>query len=178
MKIRDLIKCCVVITTVILSEVIFSVCFSSCRTVPKFAGENELCGVIVDENNRPINEYVVRCGATPVTAKTAITNERGIFVFQNMTAGKYFIWGEKEGWAKIEAEPFLFNSRDKFFCCKVKSFDTALDNAETQIKCGNYKKALEILDGLSYRRKTPESKVVDYYEKYIKAKIKEEKDEE
>lgn len=178
MKTRDLIKSFVVIFAVIGFEIVFSFCFSSCKTVPKFSGTNELCGVIVDENNKPVNEYIVRCGLTLVDAKTVITNDRGIFVFHNMPAGKYFFWGEKQGWAKIEGEPFLFNTRDKFFCCKVNSFDTALDNAEAQIQCGNYKKALEILEGLSYRRRTPEEKVVDYYKQYIKAKIKEKKMEE
>lgn len=178
MKKREIVKAAAIILSVIVAEFIFGIAFSSCKTVPKFSGANELCGVIVDENNMPVNEYVVKCGTDFVTAKVAITNERGIFVFNNMPAGKYYFWGEKEGWAKIVKQPFLFNSREKMFCCKVNSLNSALDNIETQIKCGNYQEALSLLDEICYRKKTPEEEVVTFYKKYVLAKIEEETDEE
>lgn len=141
--------------------------FISCTTVPKFSGMNELCGVIVDENNKPVNEYVVKCGIDLLTARVAITNERGIFVFHNMPAGKYYFWGEKKGWAKIVEQPFLYNSREKMFCCKVNSLETALDNVDVQIKCGNYRNALKLLDEISYENNTPEEAVILYYQVYL-----------
>lgn len=124
----------------------------SCASTPKFSGNGDLCGMIVDENNVPIKDFVVMCVKANGTIGRAVTNEGGIFAIQDVSAGKYFISGEKVGYARITNEPYSFNSREKIFCCKVNSSRAAIEAAENQIKCGNLKNAIKLLNEIYYKK--------------------------
>lgn len=133
----------------------------SCASKKGFSGNGDLCGMIVDENNEPVQGFVITCSSTD---ETVVTNNNGIFVITNLRTGKYYISGEKIGYARISNEPFNFISRDIIFCCKVNSLDGAIESVEKQLKCQNYEAALKLLDGLCIEPKTQDEVTVCYFE--------------
>ena len=38
---------------------VLSVFFISCKTMPRFKGEGDLCGLVVDENNEPVKDFLI-----------------------------------------------------------------------------------------------------------------------
>ena len=76
----------------------FSMLFWSCASKPKFTGKGDLCGLIVDEKNKPVSDFVVYCTACEPNlqiVKPVITNESGLFVFFDVPAGSYHLSGSK-----------------------------------------------------------------------------------
>ena len=33
----------------------------SCKSMPRFKGEGDLCGLVVDENNEPVRDFLIYC---------------------------------------------------------------------------------------------------------------------
>ena len=83
-----------------VSLLIFFICmFLSCTSKPRFTGNADLCGLVVDEQNKPVKGFVIRafCGMSGM--KSAVTNENGIFVIENVPSGKIMISGEKTNYS-------------------------------------------------------------------------------
>lgn len=143
--------------------------FSSCRTLPKFKGEGDLCGLIVDENNTPVKEFVVYC-KNDFETNTALTDESGMFVIHGVSSDVYKISGQKKNYVKLENEEFLFTDRSKIFCCQVESIDGAFKTVEELLLRGEKKKAEALLDKLYYDKKTPQDAVVLVYRFFLSDK--------
>ena len=143
--------------------------FSSCRTLPKFKGEGDLCGLIVDENNAPVKEFVVYC-KNDFETNTALTDESGMFVIHGVSSDVYKISGQKKNYVKLENEEFLFTDRSKIFCCQVESIDGAFKTVEELLLRGEKKKAEALLDKLYYDKKTPQDAVVLVYRFFLSDK--------
>ena len=143
--------------------------FSSCRTLPKFKGEGDLCGLIVDENNTPVKEFVVYC-KNDFETNTALTDESGMFVIHGVSSDVYKISGQKKNYVKLENEDFLFTDRSKIFCCQVESIDGAFKTVEELLLRGEKKKAEALLDKLYYDKKTPQDAVVHVYRFFLSDK--------
>ena len=77
--------------------------FISCASKPGFNGEGDLCGLVIDENNRPVADFVVYSSNkdNPNQKTSALTNSSGLFVFQNTKAGTYYISGEKKNYTRL-----------------------------------------------------------------------------
>lgn len=143
--------------------------FSSCRTLPKFKGEGDLCGLIVDENNTPVKEFVVYC-KNDFETNTALSDESGMFVIHGVSSDVYKISGQKKNYVKLENEEFLFTDRSKIFCCQVESIDGAFKTVEELLLRGEKKKAEALLDKLYYDKKTPQDAVVLVYRFFLSDK--------
>lgn len=146
--------------------------FVGCASKPKFHGKSEMCGVVVDEKNIPVVDFVVNCKKDGIS-KVAVTNDRGIFVFNEMRSGKYEISGEKKGYARLNEKTFDFSSREKVICCKVNSIEGTLSAVEKQIVCENYDKALELLDEVYFEKDSPAEATVLFYKAYVYVKSEE-----
>lgn len=142
----------------------------SCASTPKFSGKGDLCGMIVDEKNVPVKDFVITCVSSKGNIGKAVTNEGGVFAVKDMPAGKYSISGEKVGYARITGEHFTFDSREKFFCCKVNSSRAAMDAAENQLKCGNYELAIKLLDEIYCEKDSVEEVSVWIFQAYAHIK--------
>ncbi len=128
-------------------------CFISCSSVPKFKGKSELCGLVVDDKNKPVQEFVIECKRKDGNGRfTTITDNQGIFIINDVPAGEYVFSGKKNGYAKLDNESFLFNARNKMFCCKINSVDGALSAVEKQIKSENYDAGYKLLDELCFEK--------------------------
>ena len=80
---------------------------SSCKSLPSFKGEGDLCGLIVDENNSPVKDFVIYC-KNELDTRTALTDENGMFVVHGVPSGVYKISGQKKNYVKLENAEFLF----------------------------------------------------------------------
>lgn len=142
------------------------VIFAGCASKPKFKGSGDLCGLIIDENNKPVKDFVVYChsgDASPEIIKPVITNESGLFVFYNVPSGIYLISGEKTNYLRISKVQYRFDDRTKILCLQTKSFKTAVLSAEELIKLGRVEEAEALLEDICCESKTPEENLIKAY---------------
>lgn len=151
-----------------------SVCLS-CKTMPRFKGEGDLCGLVVDENNEPVKDFLIYCKNEFEITNTAMTNETGMFVVHNVPSGVYKISGKKKDFVKLEATPFYYTDRDRIFCCQVSSIDAAFITVEQLMQRGEKKKAAELLENLYCEKKSPEQAVILVYKFFLSEKKREKK---
>ena len=139
----------------------------SCATKPKFSGNADLCGLVVDENNRPVKGFVIRafCGISGI--KSALTNENGIFVIENVPSGKIVISGEKKNYLKLSDANYQFIDRSDIFCCQVKSVKAVINLVDELLMRDENQLALDLLDNVSCEKKSMEWRVVQSYKFFL-----------
>ncbi len=135
-----------------------------CASSPAFEGKGDLCGLVVDENNKPVKDFVVYC--KPVNEKfysqpirPVLTNASGLFVFYGLSSCEYLLSGSKNAYLKIEPVSYSFDDRTKIICIQTKSFKAAVLNAEELLKLGQKEEALMLLANVDCR---DDSKEKDY----------------
>ena len=139
----------------------------SCATKPKFSGNADLCGLIVDENNRPVKGFVIRavCGMSGI--KSAVTNENGIFVIENVPSGKITISGEKKNYSKISDVNYHFINRSDIFCYQVKSVKAVIKLVDELIMRSEIEAACNLLENVSCEKKSMEWGLVQSYKFFL-----------
>ena len=152
-----------------------SLCLFSCASNPRFKGNGDFCGMVVDEKNQPVNEYLINCWKDGIIFASALTNQSGIFVLQNLPAGKYSVSGQKENYSDIKNLKVDFCFRDKFLCCSVFTPDGFFEHIRRLIKIEDYNGALDELNLLRCKKDSCVAKVCLSYEAWIYALKKEPK---
>ena len=76
-----------------------TVLFFSCASKPVFSGKGDLCGLVVDENSKPVKDFVIYCesksaGKKLAEVKPVLTNESGLFVFYDLLVIKILNFDE------------------------------------------------------------------------------------
>lgn len=155
----------------LLAFLILDVFFVSCVSNEKLNDRCDLCGIVVDEKNMPIDEYVIY-GKNGTYETSAITNSNGLFVLKNMPKGNCEIYGEKKGYCDL-SEKYFFYDMSKILCCQINSLPGAIDDVEKLIKQNEYKKANEIIDEVKFEHTTNEEIVVYSYKVYLDYKLRE-----
>ncbi len=159
-------------------ELVCIMLFISCASKPRFEGNGDLCGLIIDENNKPVKDFIVTCRAKGLNAqliKPVITNESGLFVFYDLSSGSYSISGEKKNYMKIYESDYNFNDRTKILCLQTKSFKGAIKNAEELIRLEEKKEAENILNSIECNRKSDEALIIQFYKFFTSDSDKEKK---
>ena len=146
----------------------------SCRTLPRFTGQADLCGLLVDENNIPVKDFLIYC-KNDLEMKTALTDESGMFVIHGVDSGVYKISGQKKNYARLEEREFLFTDRSKIFCCQVESIEGAFKSVEELIMRGEKKNAEGLLNQLYYDKKSPQEAVILVYRFFLTEKSRDKK---
>ena len=149
--------------------------FLSCKTIPRFKGQGDLCGLVVDENNEPVKDFLIYCKNEFEVTSTALTNETGMFVIHGVPSGIYKISGKKKDYAKLAWVEFYFTDRDRIFCCQVESIEGAFKTAEQFMLRGEIKNAESVIDSLYCDKKTPQQAVVLVYKFFLSEKNREKK---
>lgn len=155
-----------------ISILVFLTVCIGCVSNPSFTGKGDICGIVVDENNKPVNEFAVYCINQSKNKKSVLTNESGIFVFHDMNAGVYKISGTKTGYSILPETEYNFANRNKIFCCQIMEINSILDTAEKMILLEEYDEALNLLNSISLRSDSNEEKVVNFYKNFILEKRK------
>lgn len=157
----------------IITSVLF---FSGCASKPKFSGEGDLCGLIIDENNKPVKDFVVRCcNKNLQSEKPVITNESGLFVFNDVPSGNYLLWGEKINYLRIPKTTYKFNDRSKIICLQTKSFKASLLQVEDLMALDQTDEADKLLNDICYESKSYEAQVIQAYKFFITKNEREKK---
>lgn len=150
-------------------------CFVSCASNPRFRGNGDFCGMVVDEKNQPVNEYLINCWKDGVIFESALTNQSGIFVLQNIPSGKYSLSGQKENYSDIKNLKVDFCFRDKFLCCSVFTADGFFAHLQKLIKTEDFDMAVSELDLLRCKKGSYVSKLCLCYEAWLYVLKKEQK---
>lgn len=159
---------CVFVLVSILTAI-----FTGCASKPKLAGKGELCGIVIDENNIPVKDYVISCKIDSGLWKHAMTNDEGLFFFDEMPFGYYSFKGSKECYSNLYEDGLVFNSPGKVYCFQISSIDKALELAEEVILYQDYEQALLILGNIKCEKNKAAESVVSYYKKFVYKKMEE-----
>ena len=147
-------------------------CSCASKPKPKFKGSADLCGLVIDENNLPVKDFVVWCepvkllGARP---GPVLTNESGLFVFYGVPSGEYVLCGEKNNYLRVESVVYDFNDRTRIICLQTKSLRAAVVKAEQLLGLGQAAEAGDVLGKICCEADSQE----DIFFKQCLAKIKE-----
>ena len=143
----------------------------SCASSPKFHGNGDFCGMVVDEKNQPVSEYLITCSKAGggLCMGSTLTNQSGIFVIQNLSAGKYSLEGHKNNYTELRNLKVDFCFRDKFLCCSVLSADGLFERVNSLIKTGDFDGAKKQLELLCFQRGSQVSQVALCYEAFLYA---------
>lgn len=153
---------------------VFMILITGCVSKPNVKGKGSLCGLIVDENNCPVEEYVI-CYKNNLISKSSITNSSGIFVIPDASGGQLSLKGEKSGFTQLNEKKVDFYDKTKIFCYQVYSIDSVLEEVNKLIEEENYKEALEMLKKVSYKKKSKEGYVISCYKSFLMEKKNEKK---
>ena len=158
---------------------VFSSCLlSACASKPRFEGKADLCGLILDENNVPVKDFVVNCtasGGKPLVLRPVITNENGLFVFYGVPSGKYILSGEKNNYLKIKHVPYAFNDRAKIICLQTKTFKGAISSAEELLRLDQPMTAGKLLGDICCETKSKEQLYIKAYQFYAAENVRKKK---
>ena len=139
--------------------------FISCATKPTYSSKFDLYGIVVDENNEPVEDFLIECrpkveadskkrsksetksihSSQKKNVITGITEKNGLFALRNLSEGEFIITGSKIGYSKISDFSEYLDNPQKMICIQVCSIEGVLENAKKLASLGNYKKALELL---------------------------------
>ena len=147
----------------VLLLIVFSV---SCKTTKNFSGNANLTILIVDQNDRALENYELT-----LSEFSASTNSNGLCVFYNIPGTDYTISGQKEGYTKIKLQPLSFTSRDELFCYRVFSYDYVLDQAEQLFRKEQYQKALELLQDVCAQSDPLLQNTISFYSAWAYTKL-------
>ena len=142
---------------------LFCLNLSGCMSKPKFEGDGDLCGLVIDENNLPVSDFVVSCSALkrPVT-----TNESGLFVFYSVPSGEYSLSGKKTNYLQLKNVNYNFSDRSKIIVMQTKSFKAAILSAEEDLRLGQLESAKETLDDICYEAGSSEENYIRMFKFY------------
>lgn len=151
-----------------VSLLIFFICmFLSCTSKPRFTGNADLCGLVVDEQNKPVKGFVIRafCGMSGM--KSAVTNENGIFVIENVPSGKIMISGEKTNYSKLSSVNYQFINRADIFCCQVKSVKAVIKQVDELLMRDEVESACNFLDSVICEKDSIEWGLIQSYKFFL-----------
>ena len=161
-----------------VSAIMWIILFAACASKPGFEGSGDLCGLVLDENNQPVKDFVIYCKSASkilVNIRPVITNESGLFVFYDLPSGEYFLSGNKTNYLTISEVPYQFYDRTRIICLQTKSYKTAVLSAEELIRLGQKKDAEKILDSISCETGSREEGLLRLYQFYVEDKEEDKK---
>lgn len=141
----------------------------SCRSTPKFTGSADLCGLVIDDKNQPVEEMIISCRNNGIEIACTQTNESGLFIVENLSSGTYEIYACKSGYEKLEKVLVKFSSRDNVYCFQVSSGDVLLDEVEQLFSKKKFDDGLLRLEKLGYEQNDSVNALVCFYKAYAYA---------
>lgn len=140
--------------------------FCGCKTVPVENETSDFCGYVIDENNSPIENFVL-CVTKGGITQYGITDSKGLFVINDVDTGVFELVGYKNGYASYENKAFKFLRRTDVFCLQVNSADLILDKVEKLISNNELKRAEAVLNEIYCRKNKLLQSVIYEYKKVI-----------
>lgn len=149
---------------------LFTFIFTSCVASKNIVKNGSLCGVVVDENNQPVPDFLVYCFKNGLNKQSAVTNGSGIFVFPDVEIGRYFIEGEKTNYVKFEKKEYDFYDCSSFICIQIMSLNECIEKINTFIKVNEFQKGVNLLQKISVKEDDLAKAVILSYSAYLNYK--------
>ena len=92
--------------------------FLGCNSIPVKSEPSEFSGFVIDENNKPLENVVIKILSSDFSEITTVTNQSGMFVFSEIKTGDLNVLAYKEGYTKYD-EKIEFYNRDKILCIQI-----------------------------------------------------------
>lgn len=127
---------------------------AGCASTARFNGKGDFCGLIVDEENRPVENFFVQLWNNGLPSGSAVTNGSGIFVVENVPAGSYRIYGKKRNYERLDDRNVDFFSRGKFFCFQTRSAECVFDAVDGLIGTERFSEAKDLLERLEIEKQS------------------------
>jgi len=143
------------------------ICYVSCSSVPVKIQTADLCGLVIDENNRPIEDFVISVIGLGGECKTGVTGRNGLFMIADIQTGILDIVGFKNGYAKYRDKKYEFYSREKILCIQVNSADAILDKADRYLSAGRVEEAESEISEICCKDCKVLERVISEYKKVI-----------
>lgn len=144
----------------------------SCVSNKKIIKTGDLCGVVVDENNEPIPNFLVKCSHSSLFSVTTFTNNSGIFVFPQMNSGVYRISGSKDNYVFLDDQEFIFRDSSSLFCCQIRSLKDVLGTIDSYIENKEFEKGVCLLEKVKIKEKGLSNGVYLSYMAYLNYMLK------
>lgn len=126
--------------------------FLSCSTtsIERFGKNVDLQIIILDEKNQPVEDFKIQYSKDLKGSKSkeSFTNDKGFCSFEDLSKGKYFIWGTKHGYTKIEGIEIITDKSTDIFFCQTMSKHQVFDNTKKLYKRKRFSEGLELLSKL------------------------------
>lgn len=145
--------------------------FSSCVSKQICIRKSNLCGIIVDENNKPVKNYLVVVSNGVINKKSAYTNSSGIFVIPDMSVGEYVLSGHKLNFGKIEKNNFYFDGNSTMLCCQVSTLEELLNKTDQCILNMDYEQALNFINEITVEKNHCNSGLIFLYKIFLYKKM-------
>lgn len=168
---KSLVRCLMVFFCLFLASFLFL----SCASKPKFSGQADLCGLVVDENNNPVTGVVIYCTKDGLLNKSAITNDSGVFVIQNVSSGNLYLSGQKENYTRLEKTEYLFHKRTEIICFQITSFKGAIKKTEDLLLRNERQLAFDLLESIECEKFSEEEALINAYKFFISKEGQEQK---
>ncbi|MCF0242880.1 MAG: carboxypeptidase regulatory-like domain-containing protein [Treponema sp.] len=139
--------------------------FISCAST-QLSEKGNLVGLVVDENNKPVDEYVLHLETEKGKRFSAMTSVDGIFVIENLSRGNHRIEGNKDLYEKLNQE-LIFNDYSKVFCFEVLTADGIFNKANKKIKEGNISEADVLISKLQCNTSETVGEVLKFYKEKL-----------
>ncbi len=141
----------------------------SCATKPHFEGQGDLCGIIIDENNKPVNDFIVYCRAADQKAFSkdpapVKTNESGLFVVYGISSGEYLLSGSKNNYLSLEPHLYSFEDPTKIICLQTRSYRSAIKRAAELIAMGQTEEAVSLIENINCEKDSREEFYIKAYQ--------------
>lgn len=158
-------KICVLVLNSLLLAMLLEL-FCTCASKPGFQGNGDLCGLVIDENNNPVKDFIVYCKSAEKRSqviKPVMTNESGLFVFYDIPSGSYLLTGEKTNYLRLNEIAYNFYDRSKIFCIQTKTLQGSVKAAVELLHLGEKKEAAMLLDSICLQKNSIEELIVSSY---------------
>ena len=142
-----------------------SLFLAACKTTGEVTGDANLTILVVDENGSGVGNCSVILSNFN-KSENGITNENGMCVFSNVPSGEFRLTGQKNGYSKLESEPFNFINKGDIFCFEIFSSGQILTKVEQLYEQRDYKNASELLDQVVCDKKSSLYAAICLYKSY------------
>lgn len=143
----------------------------SCASKPKIkSAASDFCGLIMDENNCPIENFLV-CVKQGTKMDCTFTNESGLFYFPEFKAKKIKISGYANSYTKFSEKKFVISENKKMYCWQVKSAQKLLSEVEAYLKLNQWEKAKNQLQDLYFEENSEEKEKCEILLDYLESKM-------
>ena len=160
---------------IILLLAVIAALFSSCKSTKAFQGNANLSFLILDQNDRPVEDYELTLfyqrKVLEDFEESASSQTNGICLFYNIPSSLYTLSGKKNGYTKIMPQDFNFTRPDELFCYRVFSYDYVFDQTNQYFNTGQYQKALNLLENLCVEQDPYLQNTLSFYTAYAYAKL-------